>query len=97
MIAALDHPAIVPIYDYGRHGDWPERWLFFVMPVLPGRTLHALLRERGLEREEFLEIFVRVAEALDYSASQKSSTATSSRKTSWWRGATARAPSTACG
>lgn len=71
MVAALDHPAIVPIYDYGRHGAWPERWLFFVMPVLPGRTLHALFREHALSRDEFLDIFVRVAEALDYSASQK--------------------------
>ena len=71
LVAALDHPAIVPIYDYGRHGSWPERWLFFVMPVLPGRTLHHLLRERSLSYEEFLEVFVRVAEALDYSASQK--------------------------
>jgi len=71
LIAALDHPSIVPIYDYGRHEIWPSRWLFFVMPVLPGKTLYKLMRERSLQLPEFLEIFVRVAEALAYSASQK--------------------------
>lgn len=65
VVAALDHPAIAPIYDFGRH----ESWLFFVMPVLHGRTLHQLLRDRRLPLDETLEIIAQVAEALDYSAS----------------------------
>ena len=75
LIAALDHSAIVPIYDYGRHqGRHPagaDGWLFFVMPILPGRTLHALFREAALSFDDFLEVFIRVAEAIDYSASQR--------------------------
>ncbi len=64
VVAGLDHPAIAPIYDFGRH----ETWLFFVMPVLHGRTLHQLLRERRLPLDETLEIIAQVAEALDYSS-----------------------------
>jgi ABC-type transport system substrate-binding protein len=75
LIAGLDHSAIVPIYDYGRHvsrpGTGSDGWLFFVMPILPGRTLHTLFRDAVLSFDDFLEIFIRVAEALDYSASQR--------------------------
>ncbi len=66
LAAQLDHPAIAPIYDFGRHGET----LFLVMPVLAGQTLHSLLRDGALRLGEVLEIVVRVAEALDYSASR---------------------------
>lgn len=39
LIAGLDHPNIVPIYDLGRDGDQ----LFVVMPLLRGRTLRELV------------------------------------------------------
>ena len=32
LVAQMDHPAIVPIYDFGRH----EGSLFFVMPLVAG-------------------------------------------------------------
>ncbi len=66
LVAQLDHSAIVPIFDFGRHGDF----LFFVMPLLQGRTLSRLQREAAIGRPEVLEILAQVAEALDYSASQ---------------------------
>ncbi|MEO1367162.1 MAG: protein kinase, partial [Acidobacteriota bacterium] len=64
LIAGLDHPAIVPVYDFGRDG----RWLFLVMPVLQGANLHQLMRHRRLLLDTTLEIAAQAAEALAYSA-----------------------------
>jgi ABC-type transport system substrate-binding protein len=63
IVAQMDHPAVVPIYDFGRH----EGALFFVMPVLPGTNLRHLLRDRSLRLGDVLDVGVQVAEALDYS------------------------------
>jgi ABC-type transport system substrate-binding protein/tetratricopeptide (TPR) repeat protein len=63
IVAQMDHPAIVPIYDLGRH----EGALFFVMPVLPGTNLRHLLRDGSLRLGDVLDIGTQVAEALDYS------------------------------
>src|SRR5690348_9302596 len=40
IVAKMDHPAIVPVYDIGEH----EGKLFFVMPFVPGATLRKLLK-----------------------------------------------------
>jgi ABC-type transport system substrate-binding protein/tRNA A-37 threonylcarbamoyl transferase component Bud32 len=63
LVAQMDHPSIVPIFDFGRDGAT----LFFVMPVLEGDTLRELFRRGGLSLGEILEILAQVAEALDYS------------------------------
>ncbi len=65
VVAGLDHPAIVPIFDFGRH----DESLFFVMPVVSGTTLHDLLDDDSLNLGETLEIVAQIAEALDYSSS----------------------------
>src|SRR5450759_735404 len=41
LVAQMDHPAIVPIYDMGR--DERTGLLFFVMPVVQGTTLRSRL------------------------------------------------------
>ena len=64
LVARLDHPGIVPIYDFGRHEEHP----FFVMPLVEGKTLHGLLAEGGLSLRDAVEIVAQVAEVLDYSA-----------------------------
>jgi len=66
IVAQMDHPAIVPIYDLGRH----EGALFFVMPVLSGTNLRHLLRDGTLRLGDVLDIGSQVAEALDYSHSR---------------------------
>src|SRR5204862_6207228 len=62
IVARMDHPSIVPIYDLGRH----EGSLFFVMPVLPGTNLRHLIRDGSLRLGDVLDIGTQVAEALDY-------------------------------
>ena len=66
LVAQMDHPAIVPIYDFGRH----EGSLFFVMPVASGTNLLRLIRDQSLHLGEVVDIGIQVADALDYSHSR---------------------------
>ncbi|MGH9316990.1 MAG: serine/threonine-protein kinase PknK, partial [Thermoanaerobaculia bacterium] len=66
IVAQMDHPGIVPIYDVGRH----EGSLFFVMPVVEGSNLRHLLWEGSLLLGQVLDIAIQVAEALEYSHSR---------------------------
>ncbi|WP_436785831.1 protein kinase domain-containing protein [Yinghuangia sp. YIM S10712] len=66
--AALDHPAIVRVYDTGEDPGptGPVPWI--VMELVRGHTLRALLRREGpLPWRRALRIAARVLDALDYS------------------------------
>ncbi len=65
-IAKLDHPSIVPVYDYGRHNGT----VFLTMPLVQGRLLRRLMREQDLTLSQKLSICIQLAEALDYSHAQ---------------------------
>ena len=63
LVAQMDHPGIVPIFDFGQYlGS-----LFLVMPVVEGTTLRKLTEKGNLHLGEVLEIAAQSAEALDYS------------------------------
>jgi ABC-type transport system substrate-binding protein len=62
LVAQMDHPSIVSVYDIGRH----EGSLFFVMALVQGTNLRAFLRERSL-LGEIVDVGVQVADALEYS------------------------------
>ncbi|HET7292315.1 MAG TPA: ABC transporter substrate-binding protein [Vicinamibacteria bacterium] len=62
LVAQMDHPAIVPVHDFGRH----EASLFFVMPLVQGANLHAFLQTAAL-LGDVLDVGIQVAEALEYS------------------------------
>ncbi len=62
-VARLDHPSIVPIHDIGEH----EGSLFFVMPVLTGRSLRYHLKSQTLTLKDILDGVIQTAEALEYS------------------------------
>ena len=66
VVAQMDHPAIVPVYDFGRH----EGSLFFVMPVVQGSTSRSCLRGQSLSLGDILDLTIQVAEALEYSHSR---------------------------
>ncbi len=60
-IAALEHPAIVPIYDFGEHGDQ----LFYVMRYVAGGTLKdKLTATSSMPLRDVARVVDRVAEAL---------------------------------
>jgi ABC-type transport system substrate-binding protein/serine/threonine protein kinase len=65
LVAQMDHPAVVPIFDFGKH----DGSLFFVMPVVQGTNLRWFEREGSLTLGQVMDIGIQVAEALDYSHS----------------------------
>lgn len=62
VIARLDHPNIVPIYDYDDVNGQP----YLVMKFLEGKTLKEILAARTLPLEDIRRIMIRVADALTY-------------------------------
>src|SRR3954463_9037817 len=68
IAAKLEHPNIVPIYRVGRAGPNGEV-IYFVMKLLRGQSLSAVLRERGkLETGDVRRILMETASALGYAA-----------------------------
>jgi len=61
-IAALEHHAIVPVYDVGESEGQP----FLVMRYMPGGSLAEKIRVGALPRNEVLEIMDRIGSAVDY-------------------------------
>jgi TolB-like protein len=63
ILAQLQHPRILPLYDSGEAGGL----LYYVMPLVEGESLRErLLRERQLPLDDALRIAREVASALAY-------------------------------
>jgi serine/threonine protein kinase len=62
IVARLDNPNIVPIFDYAEHQGQP----YLVMKYLEGQTLKELLNKTVLSLQEIQHIMGKVAEALTY-------------------------------
>lgn len=60
-IAMLEHPAIVPVYDYGEEDGQP----YFVMRYMTGGSLSERVRKGALTLQEAAHIMNRLAPALD--------------------------------
>ena len=62
VVASLDHPNIVPIYDFAQQGGQP----YLVMKFVEGQTLKAVLDSRSLTQAEILHVVKAVGAALGY-------------------------------
>jgi serine/threonine-protein kinase len=65
LAAGLDHPHILPIYDFGEEGDLP----YIVMPLVSGGTLAEQL-QNGLALDRAIPIFKDVLGAVGYAHAQ---------------------------
>ncbi len=61
MIALLEHPAIVPVYDMGEDEDQP----YIVMRYMSGGSLADKLKKGPIPLRECLDMYLRLAPALD--------------------------------
>ena len=66
IVAKLDHPNIVPIYDFAEHQGTP----YLVMRFIEGKTLKAVLRDGMLPVPRVLAVIRPVTEALAYAHAQ---------------------------
>jgi len=62
MIARLEHPHILPVYDFGE----VDGSLYLVMRFMRGGSMLDLLEAKSLTREQLLDYLGQIAEALDY-------------------------------
>ncbi len=62
IVAKLDHPNIVPIYDFAEHRGHP----YLVMRFIEGETLKARLRRGPLSLDEVWRVMRAVGDALSY-------------------------------
>jgi serine/threonine protein kinase len=62
VLAQLNHPNIVSVYDFGMIGDY----LYYVMEFIEGTDLHQLLGHRQITQARALEIMPALCDALHY-------------------------------
>ncbi len=62
VIANLQHPRVLPVYDYGQVDDSP----YIVMAYMPGGTLADKIEKGGMTLREIAKVIRQVAEGLDH-------------------------------
>jgi len=66
VVAKLEHPSIVPVYDYAEHEKRP----YLVMKYIEGETLKARLSRGALNAPEITQVVDAVGSALAYAHKQ---------------------------
>jgi serine/threonine protein kinase len=62
MVAQLQHPHILPVFDYGESEGYP----YIVMPFIVSGTLAGILRNQRLSLPEVRRITTQIGDALSY-------------------------------
>jgi DNA-binding beta-propeller fold protein YncE len=65
-VALLQHPAVVPVYEYGEVDGQP----YFTMEFVDGADLRTYVLGNGLGRREVCELMATVCEAIQYAHEQ---------------------------
>ena len=61
-VAALSHPHILKVFDYGRS----DEFVYLVMELMSGGSLSSLIAKGGLPTRTAVRMLNQIAEALDY-------------------------------
>jgi serine/threonine-protein kinase len=66
VISKLQHPHILPVYDYGEHDGVP----YIVTAYIPGGTLTEIVKQAPVAPNEILRYIKQLADALDFAHSK---------------------------
>jgi serine/threonine protein kinase len=66
IVAKLEHPHIVPVYDFADYEGQP----YLVMKYIEGRTLKAANERGALSLDDMMQVLPPIADALDYAHRQ---------------------------
>lgn len=66
IVARLDHPHIVPVYDYNEYNGMP----YLVMKIVQGRSLKQMLIKKPPTLDEIIRIMTVIADATTYAHNQ---------------------------
>jgi serine/threonine protein kinase/GNAT superfamily N-acetyltransferase len=66
IVAKLDHPNLVPVYDYAEHEGQP----YIIMKFIEGTTLKHVMAQGAVPIADIIEVMSQVASALDYAHSR---------------------------
>ena len=67
ITASLQHPNIVPVYELSLEGMKP----YFTMKLLRGKNLKAAIKNSDIHKEQIVETFLKICDAVAYSHSRK--------------------------
>ncbi|MDF7808215.1 serine/threonine-protein kinase [Pontiellaceae bacterium B12219] len=68
LTALLEHPNIISVHDIGLS---PDGLPFFTMDLKRGDSLADILKKNRMSREQLLEIFIKLCDAISYAHSQR--------------------------
>lgn len=69
LLAQLQHPNILPVFDYGTAEVEGGKYTYIAMPLIKGGSLESLMHRQRLDFKAIRKVITQVGDALDYAHS----------------------------